>query len=374
MMACVNQKGCWLVGPVVCLLFVASWYGFGQLQQVEAHRQERIHLVLDGKHYRVPESRLPGLRARSGIWFRQGATLAGSRVERQLERGMEALFRPVQARVPGFLDWYYSLRGEYTRLGGWALEKLGFEGRAMVVGRTDELLFEATDFRERLTSLERRLSGEAYRVAAQNRAGWRRMMQAALGEHEVPPPLKARAGKEPAPVELDALSDGIASQERASLENRLVLSSAGGLATGALVWRAATRAAVSSGGRAAAARGVGRVASRAGSAAVAGLGLCGVTGPVAVGCGLVAGTAAWLSIDWTMIEADEWANRKDLEQRLRKGLTAVRHDLEQALSGTLEERLEQLSREQRVRIRRTLTPLDTIKKAATQGGGQTEHG
>ena len=374
MMANGDRTNHWLVLPLVCLLFAASWHGFGRFQQAEASREARVHLVLGGTHYRVPESRLPELRARSGRWFRQGAKLAGSRVDRQLENAMDDLFAPVEARVPDFLDWYYSLRGEYTRLGGWALEKLGFEGRAMVVDRTEELLFEATDFRERLTALEHRLSGEAYRAASQNRAGWRRMMQAALSEYQVPPPLQGRVGNEPDPIELDTFSEGIASRERAKLENRLALSSAGGLATGALVWRAATRAAVSSGGRAVAARGAGRVASRAGSAAVAGLGLCGVTGPVAVGCGLVAGTAAWISIDWAMIEADEWANREDLEQRLRQGLTTVRHDLDTELGGALKERLEQLNRAQRVRIRKTLTPLDTIKKAATQGGGQTEHG
>ena len=364
----------WAAAPIVCLLLVASWYGFGQLEQAEASREARLHLVLEGLHYQVPSSRLPELRARSDVWFRQGAMVGGARLDHQLEHGMKALFRPVEARVPDFLDWYYSLRGEYTRLGGWALEKLGFEGRAMLVGKTDELLFEATDFRQRLAGLEGKLSGEAVRVAMQTRAGWRRMMKAALSDYQVPPPLRGRSGTAPEPVELAEFTDGSASRERARLANRLVLSSAGGLATGALVWRSATRAAVSRGGRAAAARGAGRVASRAGSAAVAGLGLCGVTGPVAIGCGLVAGTAAWISIDWAMIEADEWANREDLEQRLRQGLTDVRYDLEQELSHALKDRLEQLNRVQRVRIRRTLTPLGTIKKAATQGGGQTEHG
>ncbi len=360
---------------VAGLLLVASWYGFGQFEQAEASREARLHLILEGRHYRVPESRLPALRARSGIWFRQGAVLAGARLDRQLEERVDALFQPVEARVPDFLDWYYSLRGEYTRLGGWALEKLGYEGRAMVVGKTDELLFEATHFRERLAGLKRRFSGEISHVATQTRSGWRRMMQAALSDYEVPPPLEGRSGIGPAPVELGAFTEGaVRRQERARLENRLMLSSAGGLATGALVWRAATRAAVSSGGRAVAARSAGRVASRAGSAALAGMGLCGVAGPVAIGCGVVAGTAAWISIDWAMIEADEWANRDDLEQHLRQGLDNVRRDLRKDLARALKDRLEQLNRAERVRIQKTLTPLDTIKKAATQGGGQTEHG
>lgn len=374
MMARTDRLGHGLATLSVCLLFAFSWYGFGQASQVPGPRDARVHLVLEGRHYRVPEPRMQKLRARSSIWLREGGKLVGQRSERRLEEGMEALFLPVERRIPDFLDWYYSFRGEYTRLGGWALEKLGLEGRSLIVDRTDELLFEATDFRQRLAVLERELSGNAQQAVAQSREGWQRMMRTALSAYEVPPPLNRR-GEPSAPViDLDALDKGVAADERVRLANRMALSSAGGVVTGALVWRAATRAAVATGGRAAAARGAGRVASRAGSAALAGLGLCGVTGPAAVGCGLVAGAAAWVSIDWAMIEADEWANRDDLEKRLRQGLTAVRNDLEQDMADALREQVEQLNRAQRTRIRRTLTPLDTIKKAATQGGGQTEHG
>jgi len=359
---------------LVGALLVAGWYGAGAFHQREAPREARLHLVLDGSHYRVPQSRLPALQARSGIWFRQGGALAREGLEERLERGMVRLFEPVEKQVPAFLDWYYSLGGEYTRLSGWALEKMGFEGRALVVGRTEELLFEETDFRSRLVVLERGLATDAGRYAERTRTGWRRMMKAALSDYEVPPPLNHARENDPRALDLDGLSSGVMADERSRLENRLALSGAGGIATGALVWRTATRAAAASGGRVAAARGAGRVASRAGSAALAGLGICGATGPLAVGCGLVAGTAAWISIDWAMIEADEWANRDRLEQRLREGLNGVRDDLRRQLSRALSERLEQLNGRHRLRIRRTLTPLDTIKKAATQGGGQTEHG
>ncbi|MEQ6885959.1 hypothetical protein [Salicola sp. Rm-C-2C1-2] len=50
-----------------------------------------------------------------------------------------SLFSPVEDRVPEFLDWYYSLRGEYTRLGCWALEALGFEVRDDLAQRLEEL-------------------------------------------------------------------------------------------------------------------------------------------------------------------------------------------------------------------------------------------
>ncbi|MFO7786639.1 MAG: hypothetical protein R6W87_02525 [Halospina sp.] len=359
---------------VICALLVAGWNGVGAFQQREAPREARLHLVLDGTHYRVPQSRLPELQARSGIWFRQGATLGQDGLEARLERGMVRLFEPVEKQVPAFLDWYYSLGGEYTRLSGWALEKLGFEGRAMVVSRTEALLFKETHFQARLAALEHGLAADAGRYAERTRKGWRRMMRAALADYQVPPPLNYSRENDPRALDLDVLSSGVMADERARLENRLALSGAGGIATGALVWRAATRAAVASGGRAAAARGAGRVASRAGSAALAGLGVCGATGPLAIGCGLVAGTAAWISIDWAMIEADEWANRDRLERRLGEGLDDVRQDLKSQLSRALKERLEQLNGRQRARIRNTLTPLETIKKAATQGGGQMEHG
>ena len=359
---------------VICALLVAGWYGAGAFQQREPPREARLHLVLDGTHYRVPQSRLPALQARSGVWFRLGGALAQGGLEARLERGMVRLFEPVEKRVPAFLDWYYSLRGEYTRLSGWALEELGLEGRALVVGRTEALLFEETDFRARLAALEHGLAADAGRYAQRTLKGWRRMMRAALADYEVPPPLNNAGENDPRALDLDVLSSGMMADERGRLENRLALSGAGAIATGALVWRAATRAAVASGGRAAAARGAGRVASRAGSAALAGLGVCGATGPLAIGCGLVAGTAAWISIDWAMIEADEWANRDKLERRLREGLDDVRHDLKRRLSRALKERLETLNGRQRARIRNTLTPMETIKKAATQGGGQMEHG
>lgn len=355
-------------------LLAAGWYSFGTFQQRQAPREPRVHLVLEGTHYRVPASRLPELHARSAIWFRQGAGLAKAALGRRLEAGVDGLFRPVEARVPAFLDWYYSLRGEYTRLGGWVLEKLGGETRQRVAAKTQALLFEATNFRHRLGALERELAVEAGRWARQTQGGWRRMMRVALRDYEVPPPLRHSAGEGERVLDRVAVSPVATAGERRRLENRLALSSMGGGATGALVWRAATRAAVASGGRVAAARGAGRLASRVGSAALAGAGVCSVTGPVAVGCGLVTGTVAWISIDWAMIEADEWANRGKLERRLRAGLDEVRQDLERQLARALVERLVALNARQRARIHNTLTPLDTIKKAATEGGGPTEQG
>ncbi|XOZ33824.1 hypothetical protein ACMDCT_00875 [Halomonadaceae bacterium KBTZ08] len=355
-------------------LLVTGWYCFGTFQQRQAPREPRVHLELEGSHYRVPASRLPELHARSDIWFRQGAELAQAALGRHLEERVDGLFHPVEARVPAFLDWYYSLRGEYTRLGGWALATLGLETRQRVAAKTQALLFEATNFRHRLGVLERKLAVDAGRWARRTQGGWRRMMRVALRDYEVPPPLRHRDEENERVLDQAALSQVAVAGERRRLGNRLALSSMGGVATGTLVWRAATRAAVASGGRVAAARGAGRLASRVGSAALAGAGVCSVTGPVAVGCGLVTGTVAWISIDWAMIEADEWANRGKLERRLRAGLDDVQQDLKRQLSRALVDRLVALNARQRARIHNTLTPLDTIKRAATEGGGPAEQG
>ena len=150
-----------------------------------------------------------------------------------------------------------------------------------------------------------------------------------------------------------------------SLKDRAFLSAGGGTLAGFAVWRGAFRGAAAVGGRRAAAKGAGRVITRAGSGAAGGAIICAPGGPVALGCALVAGTAAMLTIDWALLSIEEAVNRDATEARLKKGLTGFRENLERDLGNRIETRFEHLQQARQERIRGVFLPMERAKEATT---------
>src|SRR5690606_31628867 len=75
-----------------------------------------VEVVLDGAYYRVSPERLPELGALTVEQLTAGQQASLAAVEARVGAELDRLFAAAAARIPSFLDDYYTLRGEYARL------------------------------------------------------------------------------------------------------------------------------------------------------------------------------------------------------------------------------------------------------------------
>jgi hypothetical protein len=284
----------------------------------------QVPVQLGEQHYRLDAARLEWLEAFSRLHFSAGQADGRALLEAELDSGLRGAFDEVSRRLPEFADWYYSLGGEYSRLAMTALAWLNRADDGYVARRAAEILFPAEAWGEALDGVERQAVGRLLAQQQAVREGWLAEIAARLAPHQVPAPLDSSGtGAAPEPVRLDALDARVFARERAALETRVAASSlvAGGVAA-RVAWRG-----VAGSGRAVAARGVGRGASKAVPAASGALAACSAAGPYALGCAVVAGAAAWVATDWLLLRVDEAMNRDDLLAALEAGLVEVRREL-----------------------------------------------
>ncbi len=282
-------------------------------------------VVLDGEHYRLDAPQLEWLREFSVLHFSAGRAEARRLLESELDGGLEVVFAAVRARLPEFADWYYSLGGEYSRLGMAALAGLNLADGDFIARRASALLFPADDWEEALAGLDRRMLAtlEAHRQRV--RADWLAQLGDRLAAHRVPAPLHAGDGTRTAPLQLEGFIRQLVAEEQRAFAARVRLSSVtGGATAGVVLWRQAAARAATATGRAVAARGASRGAARAGAAATGGLAVCAATGPAAAGCALLAGAVAWVATDWALLQIDELRHRDELVAALEAGLEQLR--------------------------------------------------
>jgi|AntDeeMetagen192_2_1112575.scaffolds.fasta_scaffold00224_14 hypothetical protein len=366
-----NRNGLFATG--VKLVVLASLLsGFWWLAEAETQRiwapRDQVRLILDDRYFRVPRSELGGLRADSELWFREQGSMDQGVLREGMSEHLDKLFLRVENRIPSFLDWYYSLGGEYSRLGMSALNVIGLDDRNYVQEQASERLFEAVGWEQSLARLDRDLTRGLKRHDNRTREGWMARIVRQLSEHEVPAPIQSEsraAHRIEDTVSLDGLNRSLEADSLMRLKDRVFLSAGGGTLAGFAVWRGAFRGAAAVGGRRAAAKGAGRVITRAGSGAAGGAMICAPGGPVALGCALVAGTAAMLTIDWALLSIEEAVSRDDMEARLKEGLAGFREDLEQDLGNRIKARFDNLQQVRNDRIRGVFVPLERVGQAAT---------
>ncbi|WP_207476847.1 hypothetical protein [Arenibaculum pallidiluteum] len=265
-----------------------------------------------------------------------------------VERDLDALFSGAEAGIERYLDWHFSLRGEYQRLAALATGSLA-ESMAQ---RLDGHLFGPAGFQTGLERMDHAIATGAQAVMAglPQRLGSRASARAgAAGCRLHRLDLPALAGLE---RDLPRLA-GVAGTTAA-------LVAGGGVAAKVLSARVAARrgaqaalgVASRTAGRAAARTGGSALMSAAGAAAA-----CAPGGPAAMLCGLLAGAAAWLGTDMAFIEIDEALHRA----AMREELLAALHDQRQALAEALRLRhlaaLDRMAQEIDLRVERVFLPV-----------------
>lgn len=321
------------------LLVLAAAGGLAWLFTHVAQRDwqpAQTDILLAGERYRVGLEELRWLEAFSSMHFGAGEAGAREVVAAQISAELDRMFAHAHERVPTFADWYYSLRGEYSRAAMSALALAQLAEPEYVARQAAAMLLPEDAWAAQFAKLERATEETLVAHRAAVRDGWLTVVSERLAGHRVPEPLPFAASQSAAPltVELDGLIGRIGARENAALGTRLSLSTVaagGAAAAGPALWRAAAARGSAAARSAVAARTAVRGATRAGSAATGGAVLCSPGGPLALGCALLTGAAVWIATDWALLAADERLNRADLVVALQSGLDALRHQMERDL-------------------------------------------
>ena len=238
---------------------------------------------------------------------------------------VDAAFDALDPGIEAYLDWYYSLGGEYTRFG------------AAVVGDAEGYLRDA--FAERVfgDGFETRLGADIERIERDST----QRIGAELDRYQTR--LRdAYAQRDCAGARADGLLEPLsaAAPQPGSLPHQAPGAMAGAATAGAVVTarvgasaaaRVASGSAFRAGAQAIARAGASRLGGVAAGAG-AGAAVCAWSGPFAFACAAAAAGAAWFSIDYGVLRLQEYVQRDEMEAEIRAALDATRAQaLEQLL-------------------------------------------
>lgn len=330
--------------------------------------ETRIGVVVEGQRFQVDAGHADIIGQRAAERANQGAAAAGEATARLVSSELDALFEAMSAGLHDYADWYFSLKGEYTRL---SLLLLRWGGLAMAdpaVDKAMELIFGGEEWVERLLAIERSVEGMLVAQASGLRTRW---LEDLLTFAQEPKP--ARTGSAPAAVLLlDDLAGEFAGHGSSEFLTRISATSAGAVSAGAaapLVARLALRSsATAAGGGALTLKGAGRGAAKAGTAGASALG-CAAAGPAGWACALAVGGAAWLAADWALLTVDEARNRDMLVAEWEERLALLRVELEEALLARYGQAIETWHEGMRLEVERTFSPLDSLRRTQTTPRG-----
>ena len=247
-------------------------------------------------------------------------------LRRDLHHAVETDFRPIyERRIPEFLDWHYSVVGQYTELGLAAANRLEREVTRRLFGDLDEgirqTFGDATEgwAEEMRTAMARCIDDQVQVLDADEET---RRLRARMLEAAIPEALQ-RFMTSVGLSGIVAAGTGLA-----------------GAASAATLIKSFTTKLVASVAAKTAGKAAGKGAGTFGGAA-AGAGAGATLGPVgaAVG-GIVGGLAGWLGVDVGAVKLDEHFNRDQLERDLKALVDERRSDVREAVSEAIEARLQ----------------------------------
>lgn len=258
-------------------------------------------------------------------------------IEKGLDEALDRIFQPAFAGIPGYADFHYSLRGEYTELVGTALLRSESELQRRVFNGLDE-----------------RLKTEAEKLDQKFVALYTSKLQDRIAERE----------GDAVDGEFDSILTSIQTDLMQRVRVTAPLASAASTVTVLAASKLASKTVAKKIGatiaKKAAAKGstkLGGILTGAGSGAAA----CSPGGPIAAACGIGGAVVAWLVVDKTVIELDEYFNRKEFEQTLRDDIQKQKDLARDALKSALAIRGTEMERVGKRVVRGHFTQRDLAK-------------
>lgn len=265
----------------------------------------------------------PDPEAIASLKARLDATLNKSQVDTKRQASVRitnevnAAFLSVERGVDHYLDWYFTVRGEYERLlaaiAGRSVEKV-------ISDQIEKHLFSGAQLEERLQKASQAIAG--------NSAEKMSASASRLGTElkEVVKADECGFGR----VDYSHIADLDRDKFRA------MTASGSGTLVGTLM---AKKSAAVLASKVAAKKGFqiigGKIAAKKGGAILLSAGtataICAPSGPFAIACGVVAGIGTWVTVDKAMIEIDELRLRDTMKNELLSGLQQQKEQLIAAL-------------------------------------------
>lgn len=287
----------WFWGAIAVLILITLALNFA----ANWHQSQRV-AENEGEAATIAESKATQVER----WFAMAGEEAAS-VRAEINPKLYKAYAPVYAGIPAYMDFHYSLKGEWLELSAAAIGNIS--------SGLEEYLF---------SGLDRRLDSVATELGRDFDQKYFGMLDRATAE--LPGGAEALG-----PVVADALKDS---------KTRIIKTS-GLLALEALAVKGMTTAFAKKLGfklaaKVAAKTGTKLAATLAGGAS--GAAVCSWTGPGAAACGLIGAGLAWLGTDVTMIKIEEYLKRDDFEMELRNLVTEHKAETRKALEAMLAER------------------------------------
>ena len=239
------------------------------------------------------------------------AEQAAMEVVKEIDPALDAAFAPIYAGIPRYLDFHYSLKGEWLELS------------ASVLGQMESELD-----RQLFTGLEGEIESISQGLQTNFDRLWRASVEASLAES---PAVKGPFAK------LARLS---VEDARDRIETTAVVFGGLGVGAAALVVvprivarklgpKIAGKVAIKTGARWA------TVASGAGAGGI----LCSWAGPAAAACAVAGGVISWVGVDLAMIKLDEHVSRDEFQQELQALVDEQKAAIRTVLQDLVTERL-----------------------------------
>ena len=310
-----------LISATLLLLILAMVRQPQPQQDLQPASPPSVDVNPDGAEPGIPDDELEGRAQRQWRQFAERLRrdpLPGT--EQAIAERIDMAFAPVYERIPGFLDWHYSIVGQYTELGQAALGTLedAIESRLFAalqarIGTATEAVAGVMQ-EEMRTEIEDWVRRESQTVPDGVMTTYERMLEVTVAA------TVERFTVSAVPSALVAVGTGVGSTVAVALLAKALAKK--------IVASAALKTAGTVGG------GIGGRLSGAAAGAAVGS----VLGPFgAVAGGVVGGAAAWLAVDGAVVNIDEYLNREDLERELIALVDEQKASLKSALATAVDE-------------------------------------
>jgi hypothetical protein len=273
---------------------------------------------------RLEAGNLAALRQDLGKEIEGVRTAQRERADREVDQLLDTVFGDAEKGVDAYLDWYFSLIGEYTRLAAWVTTLPSKDAKAGLDQELEKRLFGDAGIGPRLSAENQRIAEATKSAMATTAASVSRN----LGQQARLKPCWADALKMPALPAIERDVTRVATAAAGGLVAGVAIRSlAAGRLTQTVAARLAARPAFGSAAKVAMRMPARRAGALVVAAAGTGLAVCAPGGPWALLCSIAAGAAAWVAVDQAMIKIDELRFREQMREELLGALREQKEEL-----------------------------------------------
>lgn len=315
----------WGFFSVIALAAILTLHARSRIDSIDLHSLQEpivaLGAVLDPCRRQATTVQMQARRLESA------ADKGVSQVRKQIDQAqaqhindaVDRLFGNADQRVDAYLDWYFSMTGEYTRL--LAAMTGGF--RELMQRKLEQTVFSNNDLESGITALRESVLESTITSFSKAASNTRASLQEALSEN---PCLNDVIQFQPMfNVQADIVRAGtafatgsvVATVTSAALVKKMISGTLAKVAT-----QQSFKLAAGAAGKAAAKKGGSSLLSAGAAAAI-----CAPSGPIALLCGASAGALTWLGTDKIFIEFDEALHREQMRSDILATLDQTKTEL-----------------------------------------------